>query len=163
MSNYPAVGIGILNWNGKKYLEQFLPAVLNNAYPNFTVYVIDNKSTDDSIVFLKEQFPQVQIIETGNNLGFAEGYNVGFAQMPEPYLLMMNSDIEPSKHFLQPLVEQMEQKPQLGAVQSKLLSYHQKDSFEYGGACGGSIDLLGYKMNINMLLHLFFGQVGPAH
>lgn len=140
----PAVGIGILNWNGRKYLEQFLPYLAALEYSNYQVYVIDNASTDDSVVFVREQFPWVKIIETGGNLGFAGGYNHAFRYMPEPYLLMLNSDVEVTPGFLQPMVALMEKDPSIAICQSKMRAHQHKEMFEHGGACGGMIDILGY-------------------
>ncbi len=142
--NFPSVGIGILNWNGKKWLEQFLPFLYNISYPNYTLYVIDNESTDDSLDFLRTHHPEVKIISTGGNYGVAGGYNRGFAQMPEEYLLMLNSDVEVTPGFLEPLVALMEADRQIAVCQSKLLSFQHKNDFEYGGAAGGMIDMLGY-------------------
>ncbi len=142
--NQPPVGIGILNWNGRKYLEQFLPFLQGLSYPDYTVYVIDNASSDDSVAFVQANYPSVKIIQTGSNLGFAGGYNHAFAKMAEPYLLMLNSDVEVTPGFLEPMVALMEANTQIAACQSKLLSYHNKTMFEYGGACGGMIDVLGY-------------------
>ena len=140
----PAVGIGILNWNGQKYLEQFLPFLYNISYANATIYVLDNQSSDGSIAYLKQHHPTVKIIETGGNYGVPGGYNIGFAQMPEPYLLMLNSDVEVASNFLEPLVALMEADKAIAMVQSKLLSFQNRPQFEYGGAAGGSIDVLGY-------------------
>jgi len=142
--SYPAVGIGILNWNGKKWLEQFLPFLYNISYPNYKIYVIDNDSSDDSIAYLQAEHPNVRVISTGGNHGFAGGYNRGFAQMPEPYVLMLNSDVEVTPGFLEPMVALMESDPAIAVCQSKLLSFHQRDHFEYGGAAGGMMDVLGY-------------------
>ncbi|HMP93645.1 MAG TPA: glycosyltransferase family 2 protein [Phnomibacter sp.] len=140
----PAVGIGILNWNGRQYLQQFLPSVCNINYENFTIYVIDNQSTDDSLSFLAAHYPQVKVISTGGNFGVAGGYNIGFSQMPEPYLLMLNSDIEVTPSFLQPLVALMETNHNIAMCQATMLAYHQKSHYEYGGAAGGWIDTFGY-------------------
>lgn len=142
--NQPPVGIGILNWNGRKYLEQFLPFLQHLSYSNYTVYVIDNASSDDSVEFVKEVHPWVKIIQTGNNLGFAGGYNYAFEKMQEPYLLMLNSDVEVTPDFLEPLVALMEKDSSIASVQSKMLSYHNREFFEHGGACGGMMDVLGY-------------------
>ena len=90
----PSVGIGILNWNGKKFLEKLLPELQHLTYPNSTLYVIDNKSSDDSIPFIQTNHPEVKVIALDDNYGFAEGYNRGLAQMEEEYYLMMNSDVE---------------------------------------------------------------------
>jgi GT2 family glycosyltransferase len=142
--NQPAVGIGILNWNGRKFLEQFLPFLKDLSYSNYTVYVIDNASSDDSLEFVRNAHPWVKIIKTGANLGFAGGYNFAFEIMEEPYLLMLNSDVEVTPAFMEPMVELMEGDKQIACVQSKILSWHNKDQFEHGGACGGMIDILGY-------------------
>lgn len=142
--NQPPVGIGILNWNGRKYLEQFLPFLQDLSYTNYSVYVIDNASSDDSIAFVRASHPWVKIIETGSNLGFAGGYNFAFERMPEPYVLMLNSDVEVTPGFLDPLVALMEGDANIAAVQSKILSYQHRELFEHGGACGGMIDVLGY-------------------
>ncbi len=144
MMNVPSVGIGILNWNGRKYLEQFLPFLQHLSYPNYTVYVIDNASSDDSVAFVRSSHPWVKIIETGGNYGVAGGYNIGFAQMPETYVLMLNSDVEVTPNFLEPLIEILESDKTIAACQSKLLSYEKRDEYEYGGAAGGLIDALGY-------------------
>lgn len=142
--NQPAVGIGILNWNGRKYLEQFLPFLQHLSYSNYSVYIIDNASTDDSVEFVKKAHPGVKVIQTGSNSGFAGGYNYAFERMNEPYVLMLNSDVEVSPGFLEPLVQLMNSDEKIAAVQSKILSYHNKEMFEHGGAGGGMIDVLGY-------------------
>jgi len=144
MMNQPAVGIGILNWNGRKYLEQFLPYLQQLTYPNYTVYVIDNASSDDSLDFVREHYPSVKIIETGANRGFAGGYNYALNIMPERYVVLLNSDVEVTPGFLEPLVALMEQNNTIAAIQSKMLAHHDKTQFEYGGAGGGMIDVLGY-------------------
>jgi len=144
MKNYPSVGIGILNWNGKNYLEQFLPLLQHLSYLDYSVYVIDNASTDDSLQFVRSMHPWVKVIETGSNLGFAGGYNYAFERMAEPYVLMLNSDVAVTTDFLEPLVELMESDESIASVQSKILAYQNKELFEYGGACGGMMDVLGY-------------------
>jgi GT2 family glycosyltransferase len=144
MSHFPAVGIGILNWNGRQYLEQFLPSLCSITYPNYTIYVIDNDSTDDSLAFLEEQYPQVKIIHTGGNLGFAGGYNVGFSQILEPYLVMINSDVEVTPTFLDSIIAKMESDHSIAVCQPKILSWHNKKTFEHAGAAGGMLDLMGY-------------------
>ena len=142
--NYPSVGIGILNWNGRHFLEQFLHFLYDVTYPNARVYVIDNNSTDDSIEYLRNHHPSIQIIQTGGNYGVAGGYNKGFAQMPEDYLLMLNSDVEVEPGFLEPMVGKMEADKSIAITQSKLLKYDKKEMFEHGGAAGGMMDILGY-------------------
>ncbi|MDB5246095.1 MAG: glycosyltransferase family 2 protein [Segetibacter sp.] len=140
----PSVGIGILNWNGKKFLQSLLPELRNISYSNFTIYVIDNNSTDDSITYIRQYHPNVKLIELDRNYGFAEGYNKGFAQMDEDYYLMMNSDVETPATFIEPLVEMMEADPAIAICQPKLLSLLHPDLLEHGGAAGGMIDILGY-------------------
>jgi GT2 family glycosyltransferase len=144
MIQYPAVGIGLLSWNSKSYLEKFLPALQTITYPAYTIYVIDNGSIDDSADFLKAYYPSVKIITIPNNLGVAGGYNFGFARIAEEYVVMLNSDVEVTDGFLEPLVELMQTDSQIAVCQSKLLSYTNKERFEYGGAAGGMIDCLGY-------------------
>ncbi len=140
----PSVGIGILNWNGKKFLEALLPELRNLNYPNYNIYVIDNASTDDSVLYIREFHREVKIIALDKNYGFAGGYNRGFAQMPEDYYLMLNSDVEVPPGFIKPLVEMMEENRNIALCQPKLLSLVNHQMLEHGGAAGGMIDFLGY-------------------
>ncbi len=140
----PSVGIGILNWNGKKFLEALLPELRNLNYPNYNIYVIDNASTDDSVLYIREFHREVKIIVLDKNYGFAGGYNRGFAQMPEDYYLMLNSDVEVPPGFIKPLVEMMEENRNIALCQPKLLSLLNHQMLEHGGAAGGMIDFLGY-------------------
>lgn len=142
--SFPSVGIGILNWNGKKFLQTLLPELKSLSYPNYTVYVIDNASTDDSVKYVREFHPEVKIIALDNNYGFAGGYNRGFALMPEKYYVMLNSDVEVPPSFLKPLVEMMEADSSIAICQPKLLSLLNHQMLEHGGAAGGLIDFLGY-------------------
>ncbi len=135
----------ILNWNGRKLLEQFLPLVLEHTVSDaFNVVVADNGSTDDSVEFLQTRFPEVPLILFDENYGFAEGYNRALAQIRSEYVVLLNSDVETTPNWLQPLVAFMDNHPGVAAVQPKLLSYHQRDHFEYAGAAGGFIDRYGY-------------------
>lgn len=140
----PSVGIGILNWNGKKFLQTLLPQLKNLAYPDYTVYVIDNTSSDDSLSFIRKSHPEVKIIALNNNYGFAGGYNRGFAQMPEDYYVMLNADVEVPANLIKELVEMMEANSSLAICQPKLLSLLNPAMLEHGGAGGGMIDFLGY-------------------
>jgi len=144
MSPFPSVGIAILNWNGRHFLQVLLPLLQQLSYPNYTIYVIDNRSTDDSIPFLQTNFPAVKILPLENNYGFAKGYNLGLAAIAEEYYLMMNSDVEVGRAFLQPMVEMMESDEQIAICQPKILSLRNKEYFEHAGAAGGMIDILGY-------------------
>ncbi len=140
----PSVGIGILNWNGKKFLETLLPELSKLTYPNCTVYVIDNNSSDDSVDFLRQNHPQVKVIVLNDNYGFAGGYNRGLAQMNEDYYLMLNSDVEAPPSFVEPMVEMMQQDESIAACQPKMLALLDKQMLEHAGAAGGMIDVLGY-------------------
>ncbi len=146
MSRIPSVGIAILNWNGRHFLQTLLPLLQQLSYPNYTVYVIDNNSTDDSVLFLKDQFPLVKIIPLPCNYGFAKGYNLGLAAVEEDYYLMMNSDVEVGKDFLQPMVDLMETDERIAICQPKVLSLRNKSYFEHAGAAGGMIDMFGYPL-----------------
>jgi len=134
----------ILNWNGRKYLEQFLPSVLQTAYGNYRVIVADNGSTDDSLSYLQASFPQVELLPLGRNHGFAEGYNLALHSVEADYFMLLNSDVEVTPGWLQPLVDWLTAHAHTAACQPRILSYHKKDFFEYAGAAGGFIDAYGY-------------------
>ena len=138
------VAIVILNYNGKKYLKQFLPSVLNSTYPRYKVYVADNGSTDDSLIFLKNHFPRVRRIDLKKNYGFAEGYNKALQQVSADYYVLLNSDVEVAPNWIEPIIELMEKDKTIAACQPKILSYYRKTHFEYAGASGGWIDQWGY-------------------
>ena len=138
------VAIVILNWNGQKMLKEYLPSVLQYSRDEATVYVADNASTDDSLVMLREHFPEVHLIELDKNWGFAEGYNKALGQIDAQYYLLLNSDIEVTHHWLTPLIELLDAHEDIAACQPKLLSITDKDQFEYAGASGGFLDKYGY-------------------
>lgn len=140
----PSVAIAILNWNGRNYLEKFLPSVNASTYPNKQIVVIDNASTDESIAFLHEQYPQVKIVRLPVNYGFAKGYNEGLKQVEADYYILLNSDVEVEAGWIEPMVDLLENNKNIAACQPKLLQYHQKTLFEYAGAAGGWMDYLGY-------------------
>ena len=137
------VAIVILNWNGKKILEQFLPSVLENS-PEATIYIADNASTDESIPFLKERFNKVTIIQNKTNGGFAKGYNDALINITEDLLILINNDVEVTKNWLQPIIKEFKRDSSLIAAQPKILDFNNKKYFEYAGAGGGFIDQLGY-------------------
>lgn len=141
---HPLVAIVILNYNGRKFLEKFLPAVLATDYPNFKVVVADNGSNDDSIDFLRINYPDIELDELGQNYGFAEGYNQALLKRKEDYFVLLNSDVEVTPNWISPIIAAMQADNQLVACQPKILSFKQKDQFEYAGAAGGWIDKLGY-------------------
>ena len=134
----------ILNWNGRQMLEQYLPSVLNYSTDEATVYVADNASTDDSLAFLQQHYPQVKKVVLEQNWGFAEGYNKALAQIQAEYYLLLNSDIEVTHHWLTPMIEYLDAHPDVAACQPQLLSIFDKDRFEYAGASGGYLDRFGY-------------------
>ncbi len=140
----PLVSIVILNWNGKKYLEQFLPSVCASTYSNKRIIVADNASTDDSIEFLKNNYPSIEIIINTTNEGFAKGYNTALKQVISDYYVLLNSDVEVTPNWIEPIIQLMESDVSIAACQPKLLSYHNKSMFEYAGASGGWIDKFGY-------------------
>jgi len=142
--NSAKVAVVILNWNGRALLEQFLPSVLQTTYENADIYVADNASTDDSVAFVRAQYPTVQLIEMQENWGFAEGYNVALKQVEADYYVLLNSDVEVTPNWIEPIIAEMEQDDGIGAAQPKILAQRQKTHFEYAGAAGGFIDVLGY-------------------
>ena len=137
------IAVVILNWNGKKLLEQFLPSVVQNS-PEATVYLADNASTDDSISFVKKHFPSVQIIKNEYNFGYAQGYNEALKQVDANIFALINSDVEVTLNWLQPILETFKNETNTAIVQPKILDYKRKDYFEYAGAGGGFIDKYGY-------------------
>jgi GT2 family glycosyltransferase len=140
----PHVAIVILNWNGRAYLQQFLPSVLSTTYSNYSVIVADNASTDDSITFLKAHYPQVVLLKLEQNFGFAKGYNEALKKIEADYYVLLNSDVEVTTGWLQPMIALLQQDRSYAACQPKVLTYKQKDHFEYAGAAGGWIDAFGY-------------------
>lgn len=138
------LAIVILNWNGQKMLQQYLPTVLQYSREEATVYVADNASTDDSLQLLATHFPECKVILLDKNWGFAEGYNKALRQIEAEYYLLLNSDIEVTHHWLTPLIEFMDVHQEVAACQPKLLSVFNHDRFEYAGASGGFLDRFGY-------------------
>ena len=140
----PFVSIVILNYNGVKYLKEFLPSVLATQYEHFEVVVADNGSSDESLALLSEQFPTVKVICSPTNEGFAGGYNWALKQIKADYYVLLNSDVAVTPNWIDPMVQVLELNPNHAACQPKLLSYKEPDSFEYAGAAGGWIDSFGY-------------------
>lgn len=140
----PKIAVVILNWNGKKFLQQFLPSVLSSTYSNYEVIVADNGSTDDSIAFMQQQYSAIRLICFDHNLGFAKGYNEALKQVQSDYYVLLNSDVEVQQGWLEPMVELLEKNPAIAACQPKLLAFANKHLFEYAGAAGGWLDKYGY-------------------
>ncbi len=137
------LAVAILNWNGKKLLEEFLPSVVKNS-SSADLYVIDNDSTDDSIQFLKTNYPQVKLIQNQGNYGFAKGYNEGLKHIDADIYCLLNSDVEVTENWTEPILELFKNEHSIAAVQPKILDYKNKSYFEYAGAGGGFIDKFGY-------------------
>jgi GT2 family glycosyltransferase len=137
------IAVVILNWNGKKLLEQFLPSVMQYS-PDAAIYVADNASTDDSVAFVKANFASVQIIQNKNNYGFAQGYNEALPFVEADIYALVNSDIEVSENWLQPILNEFDAHPKTAIIQPKILDFKNKHYFEYAGAAGGFIDSYGY-------------------
>ncbi|PSR57148.1 dTDP-Rha--alpha-D-GlcNAc-pyrophosphate polyprenol alpha-3-L-rhamnosyltransferase [Adhaeribacter arboris] len=133
----------LLNWNGQKFLAQFLPSVTANSIGHL-IYVVDNHSTDNSVAYLQENYPQIKLIQHHQNLGFCEGYNQALRQIRADYYVLLNSDVEVTAGWLDPLITLMESDATIAACQPKLKSYQQRDYLEYAGAGGGLLDRFGY-------------------
>ncbi|MDX1907859.1 MAG: glycosyltransferase family 2 protein [Bacteroidia bacterium] len=134
----------ILNWNGAALLEQFLPSVVASTYPALEVLVADNGSTDTSLDLLHTRFPQVRTLALDQNYGFAEGNNRAIPHVTTPYVALVNSDVAVSPGWLEPLAAYLDTHPEAAAVQPAIRAWHAQDQFEYAGAAGGWMDLLGY-------------------
>ncbi len=137
------IAVVILNWNGRSLLEKFLPSVIKNS-GNATVYVADNASTDDSVSFLKSNFPEINLIENYRNFGYAGGYNLALKSVEEELVILLNSDVEVTENWIDPILQIFKDEPKTAAIQPKILDYKKKDHFEYAGAAGGFIDKYGY-------------------
>ncbi len=141
---FPSVAIVILNYNGQKHLENFLPSVINSSYPNKEIIVADNASTDHSVEFVQKNFPSITVLKNTQNSGFAGGYNWAMQHIASTYSILLNSDVEVTINWIEPIITLMESNSRVAACQPKILAYHNKNSFEYAGASGGFIDALGY-------------------
>lgn len=133
----------ILNYNGAGMLRRFLPSVIKYS-PEASIYVADNGSSDESCDVVRNEFPAVKLMVLDHNYGFAEGYNRALAQVDEEYAVLLNSDVEVTRGWLSPMTQFLDFNPEVAACQPKLLSFKQKDFFEYAGAAGGFIDKWGY-------------------
>ena len=144
MTPSPLVAIVILNYNGRSFLERFLPSVKGSTWPNLEIIVADNASTDDSLTFLRVNHPDIRIIQNPTNEGFARGYNTALQQVGADIFVLLNSDVEVTPGWIEPMVELMQADRQIAACQPKILDWHHRDRFEYAGAAGGWIDAFGY-------------------
>lgn len=137
------LAVVILNWNGKKLLEQFLPSVTAFS-KEAEIYVADNASTDDSVAFARENYPDIKIVQNSENGGYAKGYNDALKHIHADIFCLLNSDIEVTKNWLSPVINTFKESPDTAIIQPKILDYKNKTLFEYAGAAGGFIDKYGY-------------------
>ncbi|MFM9989731.1 glycosyltransferase family 2 protein [Flavobacterium sp.] len=137
------IAVVILNWNGQKLLEQFLPSVIQYS-KEATIYIADNASSDDSISFVKSNYPTIKIIQNKGNFGYAKGYNEALQELEEEIYALVNSDIEVTENWLQPIINLFENEPKTSIIQPKILDFKTKEFFEYAGAGGGFIDKYGF-------------------
>ena len=137
------IAVVVLNWNGVKLLEQFLPSVISYS-SEATIYVADNASTDNSIQFIKDNYPTIKIIKNDGNYGFANGYNIALQEVEEEYYCLLNSDVEVTEKWLTPILSLFESEKDVAIIQPKILDFKNKEYFEYAGAAGGFIDKYGY-------------------
>lgn len=140
----PKVAVVILNWNGKKFLEQFLPSVEKSNYENLEIILADNASTDDSVAYTKQHYSNIRIISLTKNEGFAGGYNAALKQVDADYYVLLNQDVEVTQDWINPIISFMEKDKSVAACQPKIKSFYQKTHFEYAGAAGGWMDPYGY-------------------
>ena len=138
------LSVVILNWNGRRHLERYLPSVVAHTEGDAEVVVADNGSTDDSLQWLRLNYPDVRVIRLDRNYGFAGGYNRALREVESEYVLLLNSDVEVTAEWWQPLVEVLDTESDVAAVAPKLLADMERTKFEYAGAAGGFIDYLGY-------------------
>jgi GT2 family glycosyltransferase len=137
------IAVVVLNWNGVKLLEQFLPSVISYS-SEATIYVADNASTDNSIQFIKDNFSTIKIIQNDGNYGFANGYNIALQEVEEAYYCLLNSDVEVTENWLNPVLSIFETEKNVAIIQPKILDFKNKEYYEYAGAAGGFIDKYGY-------------------
>jgi GT2 family glycosyltransferase len=144
LSVLPSVAVVILNWNGRSFLEKFLPSVCRSTYGNLQLVLADNASTDDSVAFVAEHYPQIRIIQNPRNDGFAGGYNDALQQVQADIYVLLNQDVEVEPGWIEPVVALMQQDTRIAACQPKMRAYKEPEDFEYAGAAGGWMDILGY-------------------
>ncbi|MBA2407666.1 MAG: glycosyltransferase family 2 protein [Chitinophagales bacterium] len=141
---FSKTAVVILSWNGKKFLEEFLPSVVKFQQNGSDIIVADNASEDDSVNYVKKSFPIVKVLELERNFGFAEGYNQAIKKIDSEFIVLLNQDVAVTENWLSPLVTMMEMDAAIGAVQPRIRSYLHQNRFEYAGAAGGWIDKYGY-------------------
>lgn len=160
MNHYPKVAVVILNWNGRFFLEKFLPSVYNSDYPNVEFVVGDNGSTDDSVDFVTTSYPAIRIVQNNSNLGFAGGYNEVLKVIDADYFVLLNSDVEVTPNWITPVIELLESDPEMAAAQPKIRSYYLRDHFEHAGAAGGFMDHYGFPFCRGRMFHMLEKDIG---
>lgn len=159
MKKIPSVAVVILNWNGQDLLAKFLPSVVQSVYDNLQIVVIDNGSTDNSLRLIEKEFPTVKVIANKDNKGFADGYNSGLQQVDADYFVLLNSDVEVPKYWIEPVIYLMETDPMIAVAQPKIKWQLDPKKFEYAGAAGGFMDRFAYPFCRGRLFdHLEFDQ-----
>ena len=143
MEAQPKIAVIILNYNSKKFIIKFLDNVVKKSL-NSDIYIFDNGSTDDSIEYIESKYPGLKIIKNKKNDGYAGGYNKALKEVCSDYYILLNSDIEVTDNWINPVIELMKKDNQIAACQPKIKNYYNKDYFEYAGASGGFLDYLGY-------------------
>ena len=133
----------VLNWNGINWLKKFLPILIEKS-KDVNIYIADNASTDNSVEYVNDNFPNVKVLKNFSNEGYAKGYNDALETLKEEFFVLINSDIEVTDNWIKPIINLMETNSDIAACQPKILSFHDRNKFEYAGACGGFIDTLGY-------------------
>ena len=133
----------VLNWNGINWLKKFLPILIEKS-KDVNIYIADNASTDNSVEYVNDNFPNVKVLKNFSNEGYAKGYNDALETLKEEFFVLINSDIEVTDNWIKPIINLMEANSEIAACQPKILSFHDRNKFEYAGACGGFIDTLGY-------------------
>jgi GT2 family glycosyltransferase len=154
------ISIVILNWNGSGFLKRFLPSIVANSPGNVEIVVADNGSTDESRMVTETLFPSVVYLQLEENFGFAEGYNRALQQLQADYFLLINSDVEVSPGWLEPMLRLLDSDQSIGICQPKILSFDRRDEFEYAGASGGFIDCFGYPYCRGRILQVFEKDLG---
>ena len=142
--NTPRVCVMVLNYNGQKFLKGCFDSLLACTYPNLELMMVDNKSTENDVEFMSENYPQVKIVQTGKNAGYSRAYNIAFKHSDAKYFIMLNNDVKVDAHWIEPLVEAAEEDESVAALQPKILSMIDEGFFEYAGASGGFMDKYGY-------------------
>ncbi|TWF32398.1 hypothetical protein FHW36_11673 [Chitinophaga polysaccharea] len=161
----PSVAVVILNWNGKAFLEKFLPSVCRSTYGNLQLVLADNASTDDSVAFVEAHYPRIRVIRNARNDGFAGGYNDALQHVTADIYVLLNQDVEVEAGWIEPVVALMQEDPRIAACQPKMRAYLQPDEFEYAGAAGGWMDFLGYTFCRGRILYTVekdYGQYNNA-